>query len=523
MSANKLELPKLASNKQASNNTLKNTKHSKSKTIRIKSVSVRKTKNDIKKFKIMFESFFAEHDKLEKYKVSSMVLDPYITANKFENDKLKWLEVFKSARHLLYLDQFITFNYYTVLAPEMSIADFITEYYYDLYVARKIKTKGKLVLQIIWEYRNAIYKELNELIKKFNMTNNRNNIRDVSIIQSHGQIDISTSYCIVPENVIIAFTAPFNKYQNIRTNPTKIVNSIFDILQWEIHKNSNFLNNPACSFRSDNCLQNTVYYYPGQIIPNYDLTFNSSERMEKDFGFYTSKETNNKELIFEQVDVSSYQTSICEMFNKSMEAIENKIIYINCCRKCDNVLDHITTEFLYRYEHIISFINMIPCNKFDDTNWELCSREDLRSIKHIEDRYEPQLSANNTTKHLFFDSALSYAFKQNSIKKSMYLDDDPVKWSLTLNILNEASDDDKLEYTLQIYTYLNNMISRKPELYSKRLVDLFTNIHDNPAPGFMRFFEKQKPISIMADLDNDYVPEDYQKKITELVKPFLKL
>ena len=201
----------------------------------------------------------------------------------------------------------------------------------------------------------------------------------------------------------------------------------------------------------------------------------------------------------------------------------DKIIYINCCRKCDNVLDHITTEFLYRYEHIISFINMMNCSKFDETNWDLCSSEALRFIKHIENDYEPKLSANNLSKNLFFDSALSYSFKQNSIKKSMYLDDDPVKWSLTLNILNEASDDDKLEYTLQIYTYLINMMSRNPELYSQRLLDLFVNISDNKSPGFMKFFEKIDPISIMVDLDKDYIPEEYQEQIKELVKPFIKL
>lgn len=516
-------LNKTASNKSPSNNTIKRTLHGKSKTIKIKAIKSRtNSKNDIKKFKTMFESFFRKHDKLEKYRITSEMLAPYIGVNNFETDKSKWVAVFKLARYLLYLDQFITFNYYTVLFPEMSIEDYIDEYYYILYVARKINTKAKSVKHIIWEYKTAIYKELNELITKFDMKNNRDNIQGISIIQSHGRIELSTSYCIVPQNVIIAFTTPFNKYQNIRTNPINIINSIFDITKFEQQQNSEFLSNPACSFRFDNCLKNTVYYYPGQIIPNYDLGFDLSNPNDAANGFYTDIHTNNKELIFDKFG-TSYQTTICELFNKSLKYIENKIIYINCCRKCDNVLDHITTEFLYRYEHIISFINMMNCSKFDETNYNLCSSNDLQFIKHIEDGHEPGLASNNIDKHPFFDSAISYAFKQNSIKKNMYLGSDPVKWKSALEMLNRLSDNDKLEYTLQIYNYLINMMTRNPELYAQRLVDLFTVIHDTKSEGFMRFFVKKKPISIMVDLDKDYVPEEYQEQIKELIKPFLDL
>lgn len=520
MSSNNLKLGNVSSN-----NTLKKYKTPKSRTLKIKS---HPQKHSILNFKIKFEAFFKEHDKLEDYQVSNEMIQPYLLKNGFSGITAdKWLLILKSNRYLLYLDQFITFNYYTVLFPEMTIKDFITEYYYDLYIAKKINTKIKKIesqkiTKLIKIYSHEIYKGLKKLISQFNIGENTQNITDTAIIQAHGRIDLSTSYCVVPQNIIIAFTTPFNKYQNITTNPLNIINSIFEITNYEIQNNSSFTSNPACSFRSDNCLKNTVYYYPGQIIPNYDLTFDISRRQEKDFGFYTDINTNKKEDIFEKGGISFYQTSICDIFSKSIDSIQNKIIYINSCRKCDNVLDHINTEFLYRYEHIITFINIMACGILDETNYNLCNPETFNFIKHIEDESEPMLTGDNVSQNLFFDTALSFAFKENKIKKPLYFGSNPEKWQATLRMLNTLNDNEKLEYTLEIYTYLINMMSRHPELYSQRLLELFADIRDNPSKGFDKFFKKHDPISIMVDLVKVDVAEEYKNKINAIVAQIQK-
>ena len=510
MSSNNLKLVNVSSN-----NTIKKHKTLKPRTLKIKNLEY---KEKILDFKIRFEHFFKAHDKLEDFEVSDKMIQAYLLKNGFVGIAAdKWLRIFKSNRHLLYLDQFITFNYFTVLYPELTINDFIGKYYYDLYIAKKIKKPGSHKISTLKKkYSHEIYKTLEKLISQFQIGANTQNISDTAIIQAHGRIDLSTSYCIVPQNVIIAFTTPFNKYPNIKTNPLNIIDAMFEITNYEIQTNTKFLSNPACSFRSDNCLKNTVYYYPGQIIPNYDLTFNISRPEELDFGFYTDNTTNNPTAIFEKMG-SFFQTSICDIFNKSIDAIQNKIIYINCCRYCDNVLDHITTEFLYRYEHIITFINMMDCLVLDEKNYNLCELDTFQFVKHISDEYEPRLSANNTTQNMFFDSALSFAFKENTIKKTMYLGSNPEKWLTTLRILNTLTDTKKLEYTLQIYNFLINRISWHSELYSQRLLELFGNIRDNPSPGFSKFFIKHIPISIRVDLDKHEVSEEYQDKINTII------
>ena len=132
MSSNNLKLGNVSSN-----NTLKKYKTTKSRTLKIKS---HPQKHSILNFRIKFEAFFKEHDKLEDYQVSNEMIQPYLLKNGFSGITAdKWMMILKSNRYLLYLDQFITFNYYTVLFPEMTIKDFITEYYYDLYIAKKIK------------------------------------------------------------------------------------------------------------------------------------------------------------------------------------------------------------------------------------------------------------------------------------------------------------------------------------------------------------------------------------------------
>ena len=501
----------------------------------IKSVMPDKDTSHIQNFKNQFESFFKDHDIIEEYEVSDDMIIPYLNINGFqESPRIDiWKQIFKENRYLLYIDQFISFGYITIIDHNFTIQKFIDEFYFKLDIAKKIDKQTKIndYDKILGLYSAEIYKELEKLLYNISNGFNTDKIDGISVILAHGNIDILTSYCIVPDNIIIAFTAPFNKLLSANINTQ--LNAIFDLTSAEIEKdkrgereypgyNQSFLTNPTCSFKYNECFKNIIYFYPGQVIPNYSLSFNTNNEADKLCGFYPQKDINIKEALFNNLNINKpniLSTSINDIFNnpQKLEMIKNKIIYINCCRKCENILPHITLEFLYRYEHIINFINISRCLSFE-MRQESCkiNTYDLfyKTNASVLARNMQPITSNNTKYNFFYDSALSYSFKTNYIKKQMYLGKSAAKWESALNILDELTNTSKVEYSIQILTYLFVMIKRNQVLYTQRIIDLLNRIltyDENFRLLIISSFPKWliKNLSILIDI----IPEDQYKEI----------
>jgi len=506
----------------------------------IYSVMPDKDISHIQNFKNQFESFFKDHDIIEEYEVSDDVIIPYLNVNGFqESARIDiWKQILKKNRYLLYIDQFITFYYNAVIDNKFTIQKFIDEFYFELYIAKSIDKKTKIndYDEILGAYSAEIYKELDKLLDNISSGYTTDKIDGISVILAHGSIDISTSYCIVPDNVIIAFTAPFNKYLNSNINSQ--INAIFDLTSAEIEKdkrgqreypgyNQSFLTNPTCSFKYNECFKNIIYFYPGQFIPNYSLSFNTKNENDKLTGFYQQKDIIIREEFFSNKYVyePNYRyTFINEIFEnpEKLKMIKNKIIYINCCRKCDNILPHITLEFLYRYEHIINFINISKCLSFEMSQ-ETCkfNAYDLfyKTIPGRSAAAMQPITSNNTQYNLFYDSALSYSFKTNYIKKQMYLGKSPEKWESALNILDELTDENKKEYSIQMLIYLFVMIKRNKELYTQRIIDLLNRIltYDK---NFRLLFIHNFPKWLLKNVPDliFIIPEDQYEEIFKLLR-----
>lgn len=377
-----------------------------------------KSKPIIDIFRANFEGNFAKHDELEGYKVRKYMVEPYIISN--ENLKLNyklWLPILQNYRFLLYLDQFINF----INSDGLDLSGFVAndkkkpDKYYELQIANStvITAESDEVDKISQIYSSRIYKETEQINNTY--ISKQPNLTGINLTYSHGGYHKNLEILVVPDNVIIAFIKPLNKYgYQIDEDHKQVVYTLN-----EYKDNIEFLKNPACYLRNNMCFNNATYYYPGQKILNYDLSINKNKDINS-MGFYNIT-TSNKDIplniisqLFNTSDNINYSITFKDIFTEKYEMIKNKILFVDCCRKCDRYLNSKQIEFLYRYEHIITYLNMSKCN---------LELKDKSMYKCMSDKGKLGIAANTAyirlDPNLFYDSALSYDFKDNYTKKIM--------------------------------------------------------------------------------------------------------
>ena len=437
------------------------------------------TKQQFERFRQQFEDLFAYMDREQEYEVSDEMIEPYITNHRNNLSSPPEIystaqKLFKSHRYLLYLDQFIAFVNEFAREPKFptSFTSFTSNNYFDLPIASRVIPKLAMASNnhghgnLAQEYSAEVYRELQPINDKVQRTSR--NVRDISLICCHGGLDTDEiSFLVVPDDVIIAFPTPLNKSQS-----SSFTNQIFfDILE-PYRTNPGFLANPACYFRSDNCLMHTIYYYPGQLIPNFKFSYKTSIDWENaEMGFYPNNPHENmRDELFSKGIGTKYSTDIAELFKDKLEFLKNKITFINCCRSCDSDISNIETEFLYRYEHIITYMNISNCLAIEsDINNGRCKDNTFRrSLK-------PHKIAENFSGHsYFYDPTLLSTFKDIKPKKHEYLSKDDTKWNRTIDKLNKLTSINQEKYFSIILQNLLRHIKDNPKLFSDRILDLFS-------------------------------------------------
>ena len=375
----------------------------------------------IDRFKTYFEQSFANYDAANpNYKITKKMLQKYINTNIDDIDKRSiWYDVFINNRHLLYLDQYLNLLNIIISQQPKSIADLTpntntytnTNTYFTLPIAKSVSRDISLQ-EITTTYSDSIYKKMVEYQSGI-LEKTTRNINDISLIYAHGIIFPSAQFIKVPDDIIIAFVIPINKYgyqisndlENIKTTLIEMQNNP------NFSEKQEFFNNPACSFRNTGCLDQTVYYYPGQYIPNFNLIIIPDENdKHKYFGIYKNLKEPIVKPIFEYTN-EKYNLNISDILIKHHDYFEKQIIYIECCRKIDLRLTKQAVELLYRYEHIITHLNMSYCLSFANNSNKYKCRSDKAGTKHH------KLAANTKNTSLFYDSATLDMFQSNKLPK----------------------------------------------------------------------------------------------------------
>lgn len=354
------------------------------------------------------------HDEIEIYKVKHSMLSPYLHANNI-NAYSQWSTILSEYRHLLYIDQFV--NFYEK-QPKISTLDMFVRSpnfdYYLLPTLQHVMTTSSLTTYKKSEmediYTQELKVKLEPILQKFEDASC--NITDVSLLIGHNGYLPNPEILTVPDDVIIAYVTPLNKYSY--QEPNQHI-KLFSILN-HIKKEPGFLKNPSCFLRKDNCLKHTVYYFPGQNIIN---TITSTQPNKDIFyhGFYIGDDKHNYiNEIFTKSD-DTFSISLKELFLHKYKYIKGKIVYITGCRKCELSLYDDSIEFLYRYEHILNYINMSKCSSYN-----IYKSKSLCLFSKARFEYEHNITNKNIAPHIFYDSALSYDFNAvTKMKKAKYM------------------------------------------------------------------------------------------------------
>jgi hypothetical protein len=166
-------------------------------------------------------------------------------------------------------------------------------------------------------------------------------IQHFKIVDSHGNT-YNNEIFIVPENTIICFQTPINKYgiAGMKPDLLKIYNSLYKKYK------TNFLKNPKNYLNNFSCAQNFVYYYPGQCILDLDLKIGEANTT---FGITTISNNNN-------------YTNTNKINNKLSEYLKNNpntFVILTSCRRCSVELLPKYTEIYYRLEYFYTIFNNI--------------------------------------------------------------------------------------------------------------------------------------------------------------------
>ena len=191
-----------------------------------------------------------------------------------------------------------------------------------------------------------------------------------------------TKLCTVPENVILVFLAPTNRYLK---QYKESVENIFQLIEDNIFV-STYLKNANCV--KNNCVKYATVLYPGQKY--FDLRLSPHKNTDPDFhkengGFYKKKGN-----YFLKGTAVKFTSDLIKESNN-----EPSVYFIYACRATNMNLPSKLVEVLYYNEYICNYINkyIIECPPKDEyiTNTK-CAQVFAKQIKRIANNNVPEFS-----------------------------------------------------------------------------------------------------------------------------------
>jgi len=510
-----------------SKNTAKNTpKRTPNKSTSNKSTSKRTPnksvyQEQIDRFKIYLEQSFAENDKkYPDYQITTRMLANYLNANLFGNNSNPdlWVQILKKNRHLLYLDQFLSFvniintnnSYKQVNINQL----YAPQTYFSLPIMQKIarqtaiptsnKSESNTEQQsvLLQEYTDTIYNRMLDNHTQMSETSSKN-INNISFICSHGGIADKAVFIKVPNDIVIAFITPINNYGY----SSSVDNSFKTIYEMQNNQNSQekdmFFANPACFFRNTGCLNNAVYYYPGQYIPNFHFSIIPNENTKT--GVYINLKTPQIiEPIFNFNEQKKYTLDISNIFTTHYETFKGQILYIFCCRKCDLTINKQGVELIYRYENIVTHLNISYCLSLAYSNSSNVNK--YKCLFKKTGNYIRNIASNEENPSLFYDSATLIKFKSDKLPrfpKSRYMIDSLSASNITTFINDPYNTNDNILNTfLEQLNYLLDDLKIK---FSTSKIEKIKTLLDNyyfPEHTFLHIIKQSDFINKLINICN---------------------
>uniref|UniRef100_A0A6C0HMN9 Uncharacterized protein n=1 Tax=viral metagenome TaxID=1070528 RepID=A0A6C0HMN9_9ZZZZ len=313
--------------------------------------------------------------------------------------------------------------------------------------------------QIYWANVCRIYKLINtrdfiisynieKLITQFdttikktidNLKNPENENHKINFLLCHGSPVYS--FFKVPENLIICFLTPLNRFSHQDNNEFIYIKNTL------INKKENILTNLECFQDNDpyayDMFKYATFYYPGQMCTETKFSKNKPQTDLK-FAILASglyKNINNATKPDKIVDAGII---LSQLIAKNTLT---GLLVINCCRSCNNTLISNQIQILYQYEHFINVANM-SLRFNDEEKYNNCSADVTNpAIYVLKENINLRLDNSNS---ILKNSSLS------PLKKTQFRENIK-KIYANLQSLIKAKDVkyDKVYQTM--YTYINTL------------------------------------------------------------------
>lgn len=285
---------------------------------------------------------------------------------------------------------------------------YITNLYYDvdefnpekynkyilLLINIYLSTPAKKITEITPELKTKLFMHLYKTVidYKIKLASFNGALQDFIYINMHGTFSSNASPKIIPDNFVLVFLTPVNRYSSCRFDNIKqelaYLNSKSNrmLLQSNIlcmdkqstdntvhNRNNRHYSNAHKFFR------NALVLLPGQYY--YDLYLSISFE-DKDTGLglniYNFKDTfETYESVISSLDElkdNPYKIFLSEYLDElnKQESTNTKYIIINCCRNIDHIITNTKRDFeygldIYIYENFMLYFNTIMsnCEVFD--------------------------------------------------------------------------------------------------------------------------------------------------------------
>ncbi len=431
-----------------------------------------------------------------------------------------WLNLFKTNRHLLYLDQFIN---YSNLGAEIDGIEYDTSIMYnefiDLPIARSVMNdllSNKIEsLNVLNEYSTRVYNGMKKLMKRIYSIPRK--ITHVTTIYTHCSLDKDNKILVVPNDIILGFITPINYYGFADSgNKGKYYAEVHDRLVG----NNAYFNAPECHLRDNKTFFMTTYYYPGQIVQNWKLSLSLNVEIDE-MGAWNQLDKYDHDLLFNKSD-TEYYTNLADIFQNpaKLSLFKNSVMYVMGCRRCQLDTEPINVELLYRTEHILSMLQKSNCieKSYNLKYNNLFSEKMFAKVLPKHEKYKLQ----DIT--LFYDPALGSIFSNSThvVKQHHYKIKDDIEFMKILDLQSAHSG-------IQIKNYkdiedLRQKIKDKTESYqtnsiAHKSLEILANILRGPINKvnlnrLVAFFEKQ--LMPYIKLDSSVSTEDRLKLSKEL-------
>jgi hypothetical protein len=314
---------------------------------------------------------------------------------------------------------------------------------------------------------------------------------------SHGAINSSQKKTILPQNVILIYITPINRYGvDLKEHNVRLYHLIQSYQIWIKNNPSSNIN--ICDIlkmiQSFQCFLEASIFLPGQEYVDVIFEFKTSKENSTDISDGLYKFEDKIQTI---TNPKSYVSSVIEQ-NINKDPAQLNIYFVNCCRMCNSYISDAFTERIYIYEFFFGLLNSFIIDN-------LSTIKEFDILRDYDCEYQIEYKKTNKRSNVFFDAIMNKSLSptktlMNEIKKIIQKKLTSEEKSKEISRILELSKINKLKKTqlknliINIYIkyllYQDDLTTNFDNTFLKLLLELVLENQEIEISFFERFLIK---------------------------------